>query len=77
MAKITPKTNRAIDPAIFQSMKLIAKKDLRVGQMFDNVFAQIREDGRDPFYIENDIMLIYLLDYLYGTKVVVKKKKST
>lgn len=35
----------------------------RVGQLFDNIFLMIREQGKDPFYIEDDGMLQYLQKY--------------
>jgi hypothetical protein len=48
------KPNREISKSFHQAMDLLAKKDIRLGQMFDNVFAMVRAKGKDPFYIEND-----------------------
>lgn len=37
--------------------------DLRFGQLVENVFAKIRDKGKDPFYFEEDEMLGYFRKY--------------
>jgi hypothetical protein len=58
------KLNRTIPHSFVQVMDTLAAHDLRIGQMYDNIFAQIRSDGKDPFYIENDELEKYFWDYL-------------
>ena len=58
------KLSRAIPHSLVQVMDILAAHDLRVGQMYDNVFIQIRSDGKDPFYIENNELEKYFWDYL-------------
>lgn len=57
---------RTTPHAILEGIKVATEcHDLRVGQLFDNLFAKIREDGKDPFYIEND----ELAEYLWGASL--------
>ena len=58
------KPSRSIPHSLVQVMDILAAHDLRVGQMYDNVFSQIRSDGKDPFYVENDELEKYFWDYL-------------
>lgn len=37
--------------------------DLRFGQLVENVFAEIRDKDKDPFYFEEDEMLGYFRKY--------------
>ncbi len=37
--------------------------DWRFGQMMTNVFAKIKADGKDPFYIEDTEFLEYVKQY--------------
>ena len=57
--KIMKKLNRKINPSLFSKMHTMASKDLRLGQMMCCVFTRIKQDGKDPFYIENDEMEKY------------------
>ena len=58
------KPSRAIPHSFVQVMDILANHDVRVGQMYDNVFSQIRSEGKDPFYIENGELEKYFWDYL-------------
>ena len=65
--------NRNIPDRFFELMQTLAKKDLRIGQMFDNVFKKIEYDGKDPYYLENDELLTYF-DAVYDG-VLTKRKE--
>ena len=57
--------DRKIDPRVYEIMELLASKDLRIGQMFDNIFATIRDrHSLDPFYMENEQFLACMDEYL-------------
>lgn len=56
--------NRQIPFTFIKVMTILASNDLRVGQMFDNIFAEIRNDGKDPFYIENKDLEDYFWKYM-------------
>lgn len=64
-------SDRKVSRSFHQILDLLAEKDLRIGQVFDNIFAHIREEGSDPFYIENDYLENYLWEYLdrYSRKI--------
>ena len=38
--------------------------DLRFGQLLFNIFVQIKNDGKDPFYIEDDSMIKRIEQYI-------------
>ena len=47
--------------------------DLRFAQVVDLVFAKIREDDRDPFYLEEDELIAYAkkalsIDRIFGKR---------
>jgi hypothetical protein len=57
------KLDRTIPTDFIEKMNELAKKDLRIGQMFEIIFAIIKSEGKDPFYVENAEMLIYFDNY--------------
>lgn len=38
--------------------------DLRFGQLFFNIFVQIKNEGKDPFYLEDDSMIKRIEQYI-------------
>lgn len=38
--------------------------DLRFGQLLFNIFAQIKNEGKDPFYLEDDSMIKRIEQYI-------------
>lgn len=38
--------------------------DLRFGQLLFNIFVQIKNDGKDPFYLEDDSMIKRIEQYI-------------
>jgi len=58
------KTNREIPNALMLIMNDLSRRDMRIGQMFDNLFCYIRSKGTDPFYVENDKLVEWFLEYL-------------
>ena len=34
--------------------------DLRFGQLLFNIFVQIKNEGKDPFYVEDNAMIKYI-----------------
>lgn len=64
---IMKKLDRTIPTDFIEKMNELAKKDLRIGQMFEIIFNIIKSEGKDPFYVENDEMLIYIKNLLKTT----------
>lgn len=48
---------------IFGELTKLAKKDLRICQVFSNLTDIMRRDGIDIFYAENNLLLEYLKGY--------------
>ena len=38
--------------------------DLRFGQLLFNIFVQIKNEGKDPFYLEDDSMIKRIEQYI-------------
>ena len=38
--------------------------DWRFGQLMSNIFANMRSDGKDPFFPEDDAMIAYIEEYI-------------
>lgn len=38
--------------------------DWRFGQLLFNIFVQIKNEGKDPFYVEDDSMIKYIEQYI-------------
>lgn len=38
--------------------------DWRFGQLLFNIFVQIKSEGKDPFYVEDDAMIKYIEEYI-------------
>lgn len=38
--------------------------DLRFGQLLFNIFVQIKNEGKDPFYLEDDAMIKRIEQYI-------------
>lgn len=38
--------------------------DLRFGQLLFNIFVQIKNEGKDPFYLEDDSMIQRIEQYI-------------
>lgn len=38
--------------------------DLRFGQLLFNIFIQIKNEGKDPFYLEDDSMIKRIEQYI-------------
>lgn len=38
--------------------------DLRFGQLLFNIFGQIKNEGKDPFYLEDDSMIKRIEQYI-------------
>lgn len=38
--------------------------DLRFGQLLFNIFIQIKNEGKDSFYVEDDSMIEYIEQYI-------------
>ena len=38
--------------------------DLRFGQLLFNIFVQIKNEGKDPFYLEDDSMIERIEQYI-------------
>lgn len=38
--------------------------DLRFGQLLFNIFVQIKNEGKDPFYLEDDSMIKRIEKYI-------------
>ena len=56
--------SRNIPNVLLSIMHHLSEKDMRIGQMFDNVFCYIRSKGKDPFYVENGELISFFLEYL-------------
>ena len=41
-----------------------AGKGLRIGQLLDNIFFELREEGIDPFYMEDSELVRYVHRYV-------------
>lgn len=64
-----PKSSREIPVAITQIMDMLARRNMRVGQMFENLFDYMRSMGTDPFYVENDKLVKWFYDYLHSVGI--------
>lgn len=42
---------------ISEELKILSKKDLRVGQVFKIIESSLIKNGKDLFNVENDILL--------------------
>lgn len=52
---------------LYPDLALYHKKyfpDWRFGQFVENLFSWIKENGRDPFYIEDDNMIDWVRSYI-------------
>jgi len=58
------KPSREIPTSLTFIMNDLSRKDMRVGQMFSNLFYFIRSKGKDPFYVENEEMVGLFLESL-------------
>jgi len=58
------KPNREIPKALLMIMTNLSRRDMRVGQMFSNLFDLIRSQGKNPFYVENDELLKLFFEYI-------------
>lgn len=38
--------------------------DLRFGQLLFNIFVQIKNEGKDPFYVEDNAMIKHIEEYI-------------
>lgn len=38
--------------------------DLRFGQLLFDIFVQIKNEGKDPFYVEDNAMIKYIEEYI-------------
>lgn len=38
--------------------------DWRFGQLIMNIFGQMKSEGKDPFYLEDDSMIEYIEKYI-------------
>lgn len=38
--------------------------DWRFGQLLFNIFVQIKSEGKDPFYVEDDAMIKHIEEYI-------------
>ena len=54
--------NKTIE-ALKWYMEKANRNGLRIGQLFDNVFAVLNEKGIDPFYLSDNAMLVAFEDY--------------
>ena len=45
--------------------------DLRFGQLLFNIFVQIKNEGKDPFYLEDDSMIKRIEQYIENHTGVV------
>ena len=38
--------------------------DWRFGQLITNIFGQMKREGKDPFFVEDDSMIEYIESYI-------------
>lgn len=56
--------DRQISQSLHDKLDKLASKDLRVGQIFSVLFQRMKEQGHDPFFVENDILEKFVDEFL-------------
>ena len=57
-----PKRIRKFCNRLATALELVP--DLRFGQLLFNIFVQIKNEGKDPFYLEDDSMIKRIEQYI-------------